>query len=147
MFNPFKKKSKPVRAPAAPKSRPSAAVEPAPAAAAERPKAEPLDPSTAFRAGAARGKRRIIGVLAQPHLTEKSNAAASHRWYTFRVAPEANKILIRKAVEDRYGVSVEAVRILGARPKKIRLGRIEGRTPGFKKAMVKLRQGQSIEFT
>lgn len=129
MFNPFKKKSKPIRA-AAPKPRPGAAVEPAPAEA-ERPKAE----------------RRIIGVLAQPHLTEKSNAAAVHGWYTFRVAPEANKIMIRRAVEDRYGVAVRAVRILTARSKKIRLGRIEGRTPGFKKAMVKVRQGQSIEFT
>ncbi len=138
MFNPFKKKSKPVRAPTV--LEPSAEVPPRPAAVQpERPAEEPI--------GAARDRRRTIGVLAQPHLTEKSNAAAVHGWYAFRVAPEANKVLIRKAVEDRYRVSVRAVRILGARPKKIRLGRIEGRTPGFKKAMVKVKEGQSIEFT
>ena len=148
MFNPFKKKLRPIRAPTALKPKPSAEVPPRPAAVGPgRPTDEPLDGFDKLTAGAARDRRRIIGVLAQPHLTEKSNAAASQRWYTFRVAPEANKVLIRKAVEDRYGVSVKAVRILGARPKKIRLGRIEGRTPGFKKVMVKVREGQTIEFT
>ncbi len=131
MFNPFKQKSKPakVRAPKALTGAP------------EKPAVE------ALKRERPAGERRIIGVLVRPHLTEKSNAAGGRGWYAFRVAPDANKITIRKAVEDRYGVIVRAVRVLGARPKKIRLGRIEGRTPGFKKAMVKLRAGQTIEFT
>ncbi|MEK9148335.1 MAG: 50S ribosomal protein L23 [Patescibacteria group bacterium] len=91
--------------------------------------------------------RRIIGVIIAPHLTEKTSAAGAHGWYAFRVRPDANKLLVKQAVEDRYGVNVERVRILSKRPKRVRLGRIEGHAPGFKKAMVKVRKGQSIEFT
>lgn len=135
MFNPFRKKFKPApvksERKAAVKQPPEQPVEAAKSAAAERPA----------------GKRRVIGVLIRPHLTEKSNAAGSRGWYAFRVAPGANKITIRRAVEDRYGIGVEKVRVLSVRPKKIRLGRIEGKSAGFRKAMVKLRQGQSIEFT
>lgn len=96
---------------------------------------------------AAQKERRIIGVLLAPHLTEKTNAAAGQGWYTFQVRPDANKIMVKQAVEDRYGVGVRRVRILAARSKRVRLGRITGRNPGFKKAMVKVEAGQSIEFT
>lgn len=88
----------------------------------------------------------MVGFLIAPHLTEKTSAGSTRRWYTFRVRSDLNKVVIRRAVEDRYGVTVERVRIVPARPKTIRLGRIEGVTPGFKKAMVKVRAGQSIEF-
>ncbi|OHA08996.1 MAG: 50S ribosomal protein L23 [Candidatus Sungbacteria bacterium RIFCSPLOWO2_01_FULL_59_16] len=88
-----------------------------------------------------------MGVVIAPHVTEKASLASGRGWYAFRVRADANKIIVKRAVEDRYGVTVERVRILRRRPKRIRLGRIEGRTPGFKKAMVKVKAGQTIELT
>ncbi len=93
------------------------------------------------------GERRWIGILLAPHLTEKSNRTAAQGWYAFRVAPQANKLLVKLAVQERYGVEVERVRMLSQKPKKIRRGSISGTVPGFKKAMVKVKAGQSIEFT
>lgn len=127
MLNPFKK-----RKTAEPKSEKPEALKPASAPA---PSARPKE------------ARRIIGVIITPHLTEKTSAGSAKGWYTFRVEPHANRIMVKRAVEDRYAVGVERVRILYQRPKKMRLGRIQGQTPGFKKAMVKVRAGQSIEFT
>lgn len=129
ILNPFKKRKTP------PVARPHA-VE----SKKETPTASPPRESP-------RGDRRWIGILVSPHLTEKTNDLSSRGWYTFRVAPHASKIIVRKAVEERYGVSVERVQMVGARPKKIRLGRILGATPGFKKAMVKVAAGQKIDFT
>lgn len=97
--------------------------------------------------GVAPGQRRLIGLLIAPYVTEKTSAATARGWYTFRVRPEANKITITQAVGERYGVSVERVRIARRRSKEVRLGRIRGRSPGFKKAMVKVKAGQSIAFT
>ncbi len=114
--------------------------------AAEEPKAAGSAPAAAAR-DRPKGERRIVGVIVAPHLTEKSSAGNARGWYTFRVRDTADKILIRRAVEDRYGVTVERVRIVHQPAKKVRLGRITGEAPGFKKAMVKVRAGQSIEFT
>ena len=133
MFNPFKK-SKPSRAPA---KKP----EGIPAPKAERPAGDDRKPAAGLK------ERRMIGVLRGPHQTEKTTAAEGNGWYTFRVGPDDTKGVIRRAVEERYGVSVRRVRILAARPKSVRIGRIRGETPGFKKAMVKVAVGQSIEFS
>ena len=92
-------------------------------------------------------ERRIVGTIVGPHLTEKASGATARGWYTFRVRDGANKIVIKQAVEDRYGVKVERVRVGRQRPKEVRRGRVIGSSPGFKKAMVKVRAGQSIEFT
>ena len=133
MRNPFKK---------APKSAGGAAARP------ERRAVSPEPPSPVPARPAPEPKhRRLIGVLTVPHQTEKAAAGSARGWYTFRVRPDASKITGRRAVEERYGVSVEKVRMLYRRSKAIRLGRINGRTPGFKKAMVRVKEGQSIEFT
>ena len=97
--------------------------------------------------GSRRGERKIIGIIIAPHLTEKTTRASEGGWYAFRVSPSASKPVIRRAVEDRYGVAVERVRVLRSRPKTVRIGRIEGTSRGFKKAMVKIKAGQTIEFT
>lgn len=133
MFNPFKKKKSFL-------SRPSGV---------ERGKPAEVKPDFEVRSDLSRpkGQSRVWGTLVVPYITEKTTAASAHGWYAFRIQPSANRVAVKKAVEDRYGVGVEKVRILFRRPKKIRLGRIEGRTPGFKKAMVKIKAGQSIEFT
>ncbi|MDP3727561.1 MAG: 50S ribosomal protein L23 [bacterium] len=145
MFNPFKK-SKPPRTPV--KKTEGVAVPQAerPAAPASRPPV--VTPSNRLKgAPAPSGERRMIGVLRGPHQTEKATAAQGYGWYTFRVGPNGTKGSVRRAVEERYGVSVRRVRMLRARSKAVRLGRIRGETPGFKKAMVKVAAGQSVEFT
>lgn len=134
MRNPFKKSKKAAAALVARQER-QEALKP------ERPAAPPAKPAVDQK------NRRFIGVLTSPHQTEKATAGSAMGWYTFRVRPDANKITVRRAVEERYGVGVDRVRMLASRSKAVRLGRISGATPGFKKAMVKVREGQSIEFT
>ncbi|RJQ36005.1 50S ribosomal protein L23 [Candidatus Parcubacteria bacterium] len=134
MFNPFKKEAKLKTEP--PTKAPRRAATAAPQAAAK--------PAAAPRSAEA---RRFIGIVIAPHVTEKASMAGAHNWYTFRVRPQATKIEIRRAVEERYGVSVERVRVLNTLPRRIRLGRTEGTVSGFRKAMVKIAPGQKIEFT
>ena len=119
---------------------------PAPAKAERAParEAAPIAPAPAV---SKKGERRVLGFDLMPHMTEKSNAGSEHNWYTFRVPLVAGKIVVKQAVEDRYRVNVLRVRISPVRPRSIRVGRIEGTVPGFKKAMVKVREGQKIEFT
>lgn len=133
MRNPFKKSK---RAAAALVARQERQEAPQP----ERPASLPAKPAVDQK------NRRFIGVLISPHQTEKATAGSAIGWYTFRVAPHTNKGMVRRAVGERYGVSVERVRMLASRSKAVRLGRISGRTPGFKKAMVKVKEGQTIEF-
>ena len=85
-------------------------------------------------------------ILRAPHATEKSTAAGEKGIYTFRVASGANKHMVAGAVASRYGVRVERVRMMVVPAKERRRGRQIGWTPGFKKAMVQLKQGQKIEI-
>ena len=66
--------------------------------------------------------------------------------FTFEVAPTANKIEIRQAVEEVFKVKVDDVKTANFRGKKKRYGRFEGRRPHWKKAVVTLAPGESIEF-
>ena len=65
--------------------------------------------------------------------------------YLFRVHPEANKIEIAEAVEKIFTVNVTNVRTMNRKGKPKRMGRFEGRRPGWKKAVVTLKSGQTIE--
>lgn len=84
-------------------------------------------------------------MLIHPLITEKTANLASQRKYVFRVDARGNKSEIRKEVERLYNVKVTAVNILVAKSKKRRVGKIEGRKPGFKKAIVTLKEGSTIE--
>ncbi len=84
-------------------------------------------------------------VISVPHITEKATDLTANNQYIFRVFKSANKAEIKKAIEDIYGVEVEGVRIINVRPKKRRLGKIEGQRKGYKKAIVKIKKGQEIE--
>lgn len=85
-------------------------------------------------------------ILKQAHITEKATYLAEEDQYIFRVYPKANKTEIKKAVEHVYGVNVLSVRIINVPSKKRRLGRIEGKRSGYKKAIVKIKSGQKIEL-
>ncbi len=83
--------------------------------------------------------------IQRPVVTEKATALREGNQYVFRVARSANKIEIRRAVETIFGVHVESVRTVSVPSKPRRQGLSVGRQPGWKKAYVRLRSGESIE--
>jgi len=85
-------------------------------------------------------------VLKTPHVTEKAAALSEKNQYVFKVWPRANKTEIRKAIEDIYGVDVLSVRIIKVPRKQRRLGKVQGWRKGYKKAIVKIKEGQKIEI-
>ena len=89
----------------------------------------------------------ITDVLKKPVLTEKSmTLSAEENKYTFDVDVNANKIEIKQAVEAMFGVKVESVNVMNVKPKKKRMGRYEGKTNRRRKAIVKLAEGESINY-
>jgi large subunit ribosomal protein L23 len=91
--------------------------------------------------------RHVHDVLLRPLVTEGSLKRAERRnTYTFEVAPTANKIQIRAAVEKIFKVSVTGVRTQTCHGKVRRMGRSIGRTADWKKAIVRVKAGDSIEF-
>ena len=87
-------------------------------------------------------------VLLKPLLTEKTTLVKDEaRQVAFLVHTGANRMEIKKAVEQAFDVKVEAVNVVRHAPRnRERQGRVVGRKPGFKKAYVTLRQGDKIEF-
>ena len=86
-------------------------------------------------------------IIIRPIVTEKSMAEMAENKYTFEVSKKANKTEIKKAVETIFGVNVEKVNTLNYDGKVKRMGRHEGRTASFKKAVVKLTaDSKEIEF-
>jgi large subunit ribosomal protein L23 len=85
-------------------------------------------------------------VLLRPIVSEKSYAGTSVGKYTFRVHEDAHRTQVRQAVEQLFDVEVEKVNILKVQPKPKRRGTIRGTKPGWKKAIVQLKPGHTIEF-
>ena len=85
--------------------------------------------------------------VVRPLITEKTSAAFQDRGeYTFEVHPDASKPQIRQAIEELFGVKVTDVWTSNQRGKEKRMGRTVGRRPSWKKAIVKLREGDTIEI-
>ena len=86
-------------------------------------------------------------VILRPLLTEKSYATIKDKRYTFVVAKDANKTEIKLEIEKRFDVQVEKVNTLNCHGKLKRMGRTQGYTPDFKKAVVTLKKdSKSIAF-
>ncbi len=85
-------------------------------------------------------------VLIAPVVSEKSYSHIPERKYTFKVHKDAHKTQIRQAVEELFGVTVERVNVIKVQPKPKRRGLTRGKKPGWKKAIVQLREGDSIEI-
>lgn len=94
-------------------------------------------------------KEKISGttyrILKMPQVTEKATDLVKKNQYIFKVWPEANKIEIKNAIKDIYSVDVLSVKIIKVPAKKRRLGKISGLRKGYKKAIVKIKEGQKIE--
>jgi large subunit ribosomal protein L23 len=90
---------------------------------------------------------RLYHIIQGPHVTEKgSDDSAKRNAYHFRVPIDANKVEIRQAVERLFKVKVLDVNTLRVTQKARRRGYVSGATPAWKKAMVKLREGDTIEI-
>ena len=85
-------------------------------------------------------------VILAPIVSEKSYAASVRGSYTFRVHNDAHKTQIRQAVEELFEVKVERVNVIKVQAKPKRRGAIKGTSQGWKKAVVQLRAGDTIEI-
>ena len=85
-------------------------------------------------------------IVLAPVVSEKSYGGTADGIYTFRVHKDAHKTQIRQAVEELFEVKVARVNIVKVQPKPKRRGAIKGTRQGWKKAIVQLHPGQTIEF-
>jgi len=89
---------------------------------------------------------RAYRILKAPHITEKTTDLGRKNQYVFRIWAKANKVEVKKAIEDLYKVKVIDVKIIKIPAKRRRFGRISGWKKGYKKAIVKVKEGQKIEL-
>jgi large subunit ribosomal protein L23 len=86
-------------------------------------------------------------IIIRPVITEKSLAGIPNKRYTFRVATDANKIEIARAVETLFNVKVDKVNTLHVKGRAKRVGKFTGYAPNWKKAIVTLKhESKTIEF-
>ncbi len=90
--------------------------------------------------------KAIKDILAQPHMTEKTTALRLGRnQYVFQVSTDANKVEIKKAIETRFQVIVESVNTINQLGKIKRTRGQPGRRSSWKKAVVRLKEGDAIK--
>ena len=90
---------------------------------------------------------QLMNVVLAPVVSEKSTFVADqNRQYVFRVADDATKPQIKAAIELMFKTKVDGVTVLNVRGKERRFGRLTGRRRNWKKAYVRLAEGQEINF-
>jgi large subunit ribosomal protein L23 len=91
-----------------------------------------------------------MGILIKPLVTEKASALNEHGKYGFVVSKESNKVQIKKEVEKTYGVTVESVNTMvhpgKSKSRYSKSGVLTGKTPSQKRAIVKVAEGDIIDF-
>ncbi|UCD36481.1 MAG: 50S ribosomal protein L23 [Nitrospiraceae bacterium] len=91
--------------------------------------------------------KHVHDVLRGPLLTEKGTMLKeTENKVLFKVAKNANKIEIRKAVEEIFKVKVDSVATINCKGKKKRMGRYEGKRPDWKKAIITLKKGEKLDI-
>jgi large subunit ribosomal protein L23 len=89
----------------------------------------------------------LYDVLRAPHVSEKSARVQENNQYVFEVAPNANKSLVKAAVEALFNVTVEAVNLVNVKGKVKAFRQRSGHRQGWRKAYVRLQDGQTIDVT
>ena len=90
---------------------------------------------------------KYLDTIKAPVITEKGSRPAQEEGkYLFKVDPKATKSDIKDAVEKIFKVKVESISTINVKPKKRRVGRYAGMTNKYKKAIVKLAEGQTIDL-
>lgn len=85
-------------------------------------------------------------IIFAPVVTEKSMKNANNGIYTFKVDRRATKKQIKKTIEEQFGVHVKKINTLVTKPKDRRVGKYTGKTKIYKKAIVSLKDGETIEM-
>ena len=89
----------------------------------------------------------MFRTIVRPIMTEKTSAAYQDRQeYTFEVSPDSNKTAIRAAIEKLFGVTVTGVQTMNCRGRTRRVGQSVGKRANWKKAIVTLKQGDTIDI-
>ena len=84
-------------------------------------------------------------IIVRPLITEKSMKLVDEGKYTFEVKQGANKVEVKKAVEELFKVDVTAVNMINTQRKRRRVGKYEGLRPAVQKAIVTLAEGQKLD--
>lgn len=92
-------------------------------------------------------KENLYDLILAPMVTEKSTVAIEQGKYVFKVPQDANKDQVKKAVELAFGVKVEKVNTIKVKGKVKRFRGVIGKRASFKKAVITLAEGQSIDVT
>ena len=85
-------------------------------------------------------------IIYAPIITEKTASLANENKYAFKVSPKANKTEIKQAIESIFKVKVMSITTSNSHPKKKRVGKYTGMTNKYKRAIVKLAEGQTIDI-
>lgn len=109
----------------------------------EAPQAQKPAAASSAKVVAVRGAD-ASDVIVQPLISEKAAGLAGANQYVFIVRKSANRVEVRTAIKAMYGVSPLSIHILNVRGKKVRFGRREGTRSDWKKAIVTLPAGQTI---
>ena len=111
----------------------------------------PKSASKAVKAGAAKGEAKAFvnenayRHLIRPLITEKATHLGAENKYVFVVEPSINKIMVKKAIEAVYGVKATKVNLINQDGKRVIRGRIKGQRKDWKKAIVTLAKGDTIQ--
>lgn len=90
----------------------------------------------------------IYDIIRAPHVSEKGTRVADkHQQIVFQVRVDATKPLIKEAVEKMFNVQVDRITVLNVKGKRKQTGRVAGKRSDWKKAYVRLKPGQDIDFT
>ncbi len=93
------------------------------------------------------GEERLFHVILAPHISEKATQVADkNKQMVFEVRRDASKPVIKQAVEKMFNVQVESVTVTNVKGKSKQTGRIRGRQRDWKKAYVRLKPGQDIDY-
>lgn len=89
---------------------------------------------------------KVYRIIRNPHITEKATRLSEMNQYIFKVAKGANKLEVKKAVEDYYGVNVAGVRMVNIPSRTRKRGKGVSIKEGYRKAIVVVKKGQKIEL-
>ena len=89
--------------------------------------------------------KSVYDIIKKPIITEKSSGLVEKLQYTFEVDPKSNKTEIKEAIQKIFKVTVVEVRTINVRRKAKKMQKYEGFKPAYKKAIVRLAPGQTID--
>lgn len=114
----------------------------------KKPTKESVKKETSVQSGTSvQSKKYVYDMLAHPYITEKTSAMkADENKYVFIVAKTANKPELRKAIQEKYKVTVTKMNMINIPSRKVIVGRTKGIKTGFRKAIITLKAGDSIEI-